>query len=111
ELVLGRRASHSVGTFAAGRRAPGGVVYRHAASGGLGGPPPRYRTMKLLFDLLQAAGVGAAIGIRPFLPALLVGALAAGNAGVDFGGTDFSFLEKAPFLVVLLVGLVAFDLV
>jgi hypothetical protein len=65
--------------------------------------------MELVFDLLQAAGIGAAIGIRPFLPALLVGALAAGDAGVDFGGTDFSFLEKAPFLLALLVGLVALD--
>jgi hypothetical protein len=65
--------------------------------------------MDLVFDLLQAAGIGAAIGIRPFLPALLVGALAAGDAGVDFDGTDFSFLEKAPFLLALLVGLVALD--
>ena len=67
--------------------------------------------MKTLLDILQAAGVGAAIGIRPFLPALLVGALAAANAGVDYEGTDWSFLEKAPFLLALLVGLVVFDLV
>jgi hypothetical protein len=67
--------------------------------------------MKLVLDLLQAAGVGAAIGIRPFLPALLVGALAAANAGVDYDGTGWSFLEKPPFLIALLVALVAFDLV
>jgi len=64
-----------------------------------------------LFDLLQAAGIGAAIGIRPWLPALLVGALAAGNLGVDFDGTDFSFLEAAPFLLAMLVGLVLTDVV
>jgi hypothetical protein len=67
--------------------------------------------MKLALDLLQAAGVGAAIGIRPFLPALLVGALAAGNAGVDFEGTGVSFLEKPVFLVAMLVGVVLFDVV
>ena len=32
--------------------------------------------MDFLFDLLQGAGIAAAIGIRPFLPVLLVGALA-----------------------------------
>lgn len=67
--------------------------------------------MDTLLDLLQAAGIGAAVGIRPFLPALLVGALAAANLGVNFGGTDWAFLERAPFLLVMLVGLVAFDLV
>jgi hypothetical protein len=67
--------------------------------------------VQIVLDLLQAAGIGAAVGIRPFLPALLVGALAAGDLGVDFDGTDFSFLEKAPFLLLMLVGLVAFDIV
>src|SRR4051794_10198826 len=67
--------------------------------------------MQTVLDILQAAGIGAAVGIRPFLPALLVGALAAGDLGVDFDGTDFSFLEKAPFLLAMLVGLVVFDLV
>ncbi len=66
--------------------------------------------MEIVLDLLQAAGIGAAVGIRPFLPALLVGALAAGDLGVDFDGTDLSFLEKAPFLLAMLVGLVVFDL-
>jgi hypothetical protein len=51
------------------------------------------------------------VGIRPFLPALLVGALAAGNLGVDFDGTDFSFLEKVPFLLAMVVCLVLLDLV
>src|SRR5215211_8769062 len=59
--------------------------------------------MSLLLDLLQGAGIAAAIGIRPFLPVLLVGALAAGNLGIDFGGTDFAFLEQAPALAIVLV--------
>jgi hypothetical protein len=32
--------------------------------------------MKLLLDLLQGAGLAAAAGLRPFLPALLAGGLA-----------------------------------
>jgi hypothetical protein len=67
--------------------------------------------MQTALDLMQAAGIGAAVGIRPFLPTLLVGALAAGNLGVDFDGTDFAFLEKPPFLLAILVALVLFDFV
>jgi hypothetical protein len=67
--------------------------------------------MDFVLDLLQAAGIGAAVGIRPFLPALLVGALAAGDAGLDFEGTGFAFLEESPFLIAMLVGVVVFDIV
>ena len=59
--------------------------------------------MDFLLDLLQGAGIAAAIGIRPFLPVLLVGALAAANLGIDFDGTDFAFLEEAPALAIVLV--------
>src|SRR5918998_1989721 len=59
--------------------------------------------MDLLLDLLQGAGIAAAIGIRPFLPILLVGALAAGDLGIDFDGTDLVFLEQAPALAIVLV--------
>src|SRR4051812_991979 len=59
--------------------------------------------MDFLLDLLQGAGIAAAIGIRPFLPVLLVGALAAGNLGIDFDGTDFAFLEQAPALAIVVV--------
>src|SRR3954447_6677829 len=65
--------------------------------------------MDFLLDLLQGAGIAAAIGIRPFLPVLLVGALASGNVGVDFGGTSFAFLEEAPALAIVIV-LLAFAL-
>src|SRR3954449_10559098 len=61
------------------------------------------RAMDYLLDLLQGLGIAAGIGIRPFLPVLLVGALAAGNLGVDFGGTDFVFLEQAPALAIVVV--------
>ena len=59
--------------------------------------------MDYLFDLLQGLGIAAAIGIRPFLPTLRAGALAAGDVGLDFDGTDFSFLEKPAFLLAVLV--------
>jgi len=59
--------------------------------------------MHYLLDLLQGMGIAAAIGVRPFLPTLLAGALAAGDVGLDFEGTDFSFLEKPVFLFCVLV--------
>jgi Domain of unknown function (DUF4126) len=65
-----------------------------------------YRTVKLLLDILQGMGVSAAAGLRPFLPTLLVGALAADDLGVDFDGTDFAFLESPWFLLAIVVALV-----
>jgi cell division protein FtsW (lipid II flippase) len=58
--------------------------------------------MHYLLDLLQGLGIAAAVGIRPFLPTLLTGALAAGNTGVDFDHTKFAFLEKPGFLFAML---------
>lgn len=58
--------------------------------------------MDYLLDLLQGLGIAAAIGIRPFLPTLLAGALAAQNLGLDFENTDLSFLEEPVFLFVML---------
>ena len=48
--------------------------------------------MDFLLDILQGAGLAAAIGIRPFLPVLLAGALAPADLGIDFEGTEFAFL-------------------
>jgi hypothetical protein len=62
--------------------------------------------VKLLLDILQGMGVSAAAGLRPFLPTLLVGALAADDLGVDFDHTDFSFLESPWFLLAIAVVLV-----
>ena len=69
-------------------------------------PAPSYRTVKLLLDILQGMGVSAATGLRPFLPTLLVGALAADNLGVDFDHTEFAFLESPWFLLVVALALV-----
>ena len=62
--------------------------------------------MHLVFDIFQGIGVAAAVGIRPFLPALVVGALAAGDIQIDFKGTHFAFLQGAPFLAVMVLGAV-----
>jgi hypothetical protein len=67
--------------------------------------------MDYLLALLQGLGIAAAIGIRPFLPTLLVGALAAGDLGIDFAGTDFAFLEQTGFLLAIVVAVAAFNIV
>jgi Domain of unknown function (DUF4126) len=67
--------------------------------------------MDFLLDLLQGAGLAAAVGIRPFLPVLLAGALASADLGLDFDGTDFSFLESWQFLLGVLVLVTALDFV
>ena len=65
--------------------------------------------MDFILDLFQGAGIAAAIGIRPFLPVLLAGALASADLGLDFEGTDFSFLEAWPFLLGTLVLVAGLD--
>jgi hypothetical protein len=62
--------------------------------------------VKLLLDITQGMGVSAAAGLRPFLPTLLVGALAADDLGVDFDGTEFAFLESAWFLLAVTIAFV-----
>jgi hypothetical protein len=63
--------------------------------------------MHLAFDICQGIGISAAVGIRPFLPALVVGALAAGGVQISFAHTDFAFLQEAPFLFGMVVGALA----
>jgi hypothetical protein len=58
-------------------------------------------------DILTAIGLGAACGLRPFLPALVAGALAAANATIDFTGTGYSFLEAPGWLLAIALALVA----
>jgi hypothetical protein len=57
----------------------------------------------LVFDILTGIGVAAAVGIRPFLAAVVVGILAAANVEIHFNGTTYSFLQRWPFLLALLV--------
>jgi Na+-transporting NADH:ubiquinone oxidoreductase subunit NqrE len=66
--------------------------------------------VEFVLDLLQGAGIAAAIGIRPFLPTLLAGGLAMGDVGLDFDGTDFSFLEQWWFLALVLAVVLVLEL-
>ena len=64
-------------------------------------PQPTALAMSLFLDIGQGAGLAGATGIRPFLPPLLAGALARGDIGLDFDGTDWRFLESPGFLLVV----------
>ena len=65
--------------------------------------------MSAFLDIGTGAGLASATGVRPYLPPLLAGGLARGDIGIDFDGTDFSFLESTAFLgVIVAVAIVAF---
>jgi len=64
----------------------------------------------LVFDIFQGIGVAAALGVRPFLPGLAAGALAAGDIQIGFKHTNFSYLQSAPFLLALALAAIAFAL-
>jgi hypothetical protein len=57
----------------------------------------------LLFDILAGLGIALAIGIRPFLAALVVGALAAAHVVLNLSHTGYSFLQSWPFLLAMAV--------
>jgi hypothetical protein len=72
------------------------VGYRHAAT--------LPKTVTLFLDICLGIGLALAVGLRPFLPALLACALARGDAGIDFAHTRVAFMEDPGFLLALLVG-------
>jgi hypothetical protein len=59
--------------------------------------------MDLFMAISTGVGVSLATGLRPFLPPLAVGALARADAGIDFNGTGYGFLESTPWLLALVV--------
>jgi hypothetical protein len=62
----------------------------------------------LFFYVGLGAGLAAACGLRPFLPALLAGALGSANAlGVDFPAGSYHFLESAWWLLAVAVAFAA----
>jgi hypothetical protein len=81
-----------------------GVVYSHGARLSL---PTAARTIPLLLDIGQGAGLAGATGVRPFLPPLLAGALARADAGIDFEASPLAFLESPLFLLAVLALAVA----
>jgi hypothetical protein len=62
----------------------------------------------LIFYIGLGLGLALAAGVRPFLPALLAGALGSGGAlGVGFAHSDFAFLQADWWLLAVTVALVA----
>jgi hypothetical protein len=61
--------------------------------------------MHTFLVIAQGIGLAVACGIRPFLPAVLVGGLAASSLGLSYAETDFEFLESIPFLLAMIVAL------
>src|SRR5215210_111627 len=91
--------SREVLTLSAGT----GVTSRRA------GYRPSHLPMSLFMDIGTGAGLASSTGVRPYLPPLLAGGLARGDIGIDFDGTDFSFLESTAFLgTIVAIGVVAF---
>ena len=84
--------------FAATVRKPVALGYRHAAK--------LPQNMTLFLAICLGIGLALAVGLRPFLPALLACALARGDAGIDFEHTDVAFMEKPAFLLALLIGVI-----
>lgn len=61
----------------------------------------------LVFLIGLGLGLGVAAGLRPFLPALLAGGLASGNAlGLNFAPGGYSFLEEGWWLIAVAAFLV-----
>jgi Domain of unknown function (DUF4126) len=59
--------------------------------------------MDLFLAITQGIGTSLAAGVRAAVSALVVGLLALADVGLDFEGTDFSFLESAWWLALMAV--------
>jgi Domain of unknown function (DUF4126) len=65
--------------------------------------------VSVFLDTTTGMGLAGATGVRPYLPPLLAGALARGDVGIDFDGTDWSFLESTGFLIAVVgAGVIAY---
>jgi uncharacterized membrane protein len=58
--------------------------------------------MSLVFDIGQGTGLAGATGVRPFLPPLLVAALAHYDVGLHLDGSGFEWVDSPGFMAVVL---------
>src|ERR1700744_2882721 len=70
----------------------------------LSSPRARYSTVHLVFDIFQGIGGATAVGNSLFQTPVAVGALGAADVQIDFSHPSYSFLEQAPFLLVMVIG-------
>ena len=70
------------------------------------GRSPTPTDLRLFLDITQGMGLAGAAGVRPFLPALLSGALGRADLGLDFEHTRYAFLESNWFLIAVVVLLI-----
>jgi Domain of unknown function (DUF4126) len=96
------REPHLVGRPTVGGRC---VVYRPQPRPEQGSAPRSAQRMKgTLFDIGLGLGLATACGLRPYLPALLAGALgSAGALDVGFGSGRFHFLQAGWWLLAVAV--------
>jgi hypothetical protein len=64
---------------------------------------PHYPAISAFMDIGQGTGLATSSGLRPLLPPIVVGVMARADAGVDFSGTDWSWMESWVFIGILAV--------
>jgi cytochrome b561 len=63
--------------------------------------------MSAFVDIGQGAGLATSSGIRPLLPPIVAGVLAKADAGTDFSGTDWSWMESWVWIGILVALFIA----
>src|SRR5947207_12760840 len=71
-------------------------------------PTAPVRLISAFTDIGQGAGLATTSGARPFLAVIATGVLAHEDAGIDFSGTDWSWMESWIFIGILAALFVAF---
>lgn len=59
-------------------------------------------------DIGQGTGLAATAGARPLLPVIVTGVMANQDAGVDFSGTDWSWMESWVFIAIAAAAFLGF---
>src|SRR3954467_14876255 len=71
-------------------------------------PTASPRQVSTFTDIGQGAGLATTSGARPFVAVIATGVLAHEDAGIDFTGTDWAWMESWVFIGVLTVLFIAF---